>query len=95
MDNSIDISVDDSTVGVALLVFNDYASLPGRTKRLVGVYQDADKLEEQFKKFGYVVYKRKNVSYVEFSEHCGEMSNFNYLETCKRLVVYFSGHQWK
>lgn len=91
MGDSFEIEVDDSTVGVALLVSNDYQSLKGATC-LSSVHQDTDKLEELFKQYGYAVYKRKNLSYREFGEYCSKMSDFIYPSTCERLLVYFSGH---
>ena len=91
MGDSFEIEVDYSTVGVALLVSNDYKSLKG-AQWLSSVHQDTDKLGRFFKQYGYAVYKKKNVSYREFGEYCSKMSEFDYPSTCQRLLVYFSGH---
>ena len=86
-----DPEIDNNTVGVALLVSNDYESLP-KVGNLSSIHQDADKLGELFKIFGYVVYKIQNISYRDFSSCCNTLSRFNYPSTCTRIIVYFSGH---
>lgn len=83
-------TVDESTVGVALLISNDYVNTA--EKPLKSIHQEADKLGKLFEEFGYVVYKRRNVSKQALSSYCRKLSEYAYQPSCRRIVVYFSGH---
>ena len=48
-------------------------------------------MEQLFKEFGYIVYRKKNVSGEEFESYQKTLSEFKYPLTCRRLLVYFSG----
>lgn len=87
----MDIVIDANTVGVALLVSNDYTTL----KTVAGLrftHADTDNLARLFKEFTYAVYVKKNVSTKEFVTCYKALADFKYPPTCKRIVVYFSGH---
>ena len=89
----IEIAVDDTTVGVALLISNDYIKPEiSEDSHLPLTHREADELGKLFEEFGYVVYKRKNVSKQELSTHCRKLSEYAYQLSCRRIVVYFSGH---
>ena len=88
----LDIEIDRNTVGVALLVSNDYSTL-GTNEELSFTHRDADNLEQLLKnKFDYIVYRKKNISGKEFESYQKTLSEFKYPSTCRRLIVYFSGH---
>jgi len=54
----LDIQINDNTVGVALVVSNDYKP----SKLTLNTQGDSDKMEQLFEEFGYVVYKKCNLS---------------------------------
>ena len=83
--------MNEDTVGVALLVSNDYETLEGG-KTLPGTHRDADNLEKLFKKFTYEVLRKKNVHREDFVSCYKKLSEERYPPTCKRILVYFSGH---
>ena len=78
-------------VGVALLVSNDYATL-GAIEELSFTHKDADSMEQLFMEFGYIVYRKKNVSSGEFISYHKKLAEYQYPPTCRRFLVYFSGH---
>ena len=86
----MNIEVDANTVGVALLVSNDYTTLK-TVGSLSFTHRDTDNLVQLFKEFTYAVYRRKNVS-AEFVTCYKALAEFKYPPTCKRILVYFSGH---
>ena len=86
----LDIEIHTDTVGVALLVSNDYTTL-GTNEELSFTHKDADSMEQLFKEFGYIVYRKKNVSSEEFMSCQKTLSEFKYPPTCRRFLVYFSG----
>lgn len=93
MNSHIGVKIDNATVGVALLVSNDYRNAKDvRWHFDENIHEDADKLEELLKNLGYVVYKRKNVDKSDFKSCCKDLAEFNYPVSCQRLLVYFSGH---
>lgn len=55
----MEIQISANTVGVALLVSNDY-------KGLKGVHKEAANLEQMFKVFSYAVYRVENLSTADF-----------------------------
>ena len=79
------------TVGVALLVSNDYETLEGE-RPLSYTHKDTDNLEKLFKEFSYVVLRKKNVSGEDFVSGYKKLAEDRYPPTCKRILVYFSGH---
>ena len=87
----IDIQLDSNSVGIALLVSNDYKGL-NTVSELSFTHKDADNLEEMFKEFTYVVCRKKNVSTVQFVASYKKLAEFKYPPHCKRILVYFSGH---
>jgi len=88
----MDVQVDSDAVGVALLVSNDYKILP-KKYQLNFTHTDTDKLKQLFKnQFSYVVCRKKNVSTADFVSCYKRLSEFKYPPTCKRILVYFSGH---
>ena len=88
----MDIKVDNNSVGVALLVSNDYTSPLSTQKGLRFTHTDTDNLAQLFKEFTYAVYRKKNVSVEEFVSCYKALAEFKYPPTCKRILVYFSGH---
>ena len=87
----MDIEVDANTVGVALLVSNDYATLRKEDK-LRFTHTDTDNMAQLFKEFTYAVYRKKNVSTDEFVSYYIALADFKYPPSCKRTLIYFSGH---
>ena len=87
----MEIRIGANNVGVALLVSNDYK---GRRdiKELSSVHKDAASLEQVFKRFGYAVYRKENLSTADFVLCYKKVADFKYPCTCKRILVYFSGH---
>lgn len=83
------IEMHTGTVGVALLVSNDYTTL-GTTEELSFTHKVADSMEQLFMEFGYIVYRKKNVSSKEFVMS-KKMVEFTYPPPCRRFLVYFSG----
>ena len=77
-------------MGVALLVSNDYTTL-GTSEELSFTHRDADSMEQLFVEFGYVVYRKKNISSEEFMSCQIKLVKFNYPQTCRNFIVYFSG----
>lgn len=56
-------------------------------------HKDSEGLKSLFEKdFMYKVYQRKNATKKEFISWCKLVAEYKYPETCKRIVVYFSGH---
>ena len=88
----LDIEIHTDTVGVALLVSNDYTTL-GADRELSFTHKDADSMEQLFVEFGYIVYRKKNVSSREIMSYHNKLAEYQYPPTCKRLLVYFSGHE--
>ena len=80
-----------NSVGVALLVSNDYKTL-GKDAELGSTHSDAFKMEEVFEEFGYVVYRMQNIRSEDFTSYCKEIAGFQYPQNCRRILVYFSGH---
>jgi len=84
------VEVTRSDVGVALLISNDYV---GRSNQLTFTHKDSDGLRKLFEKdLMYKVYQNKNTSKEEFISWCKRVAEYKYPKTCKRIVVYFSGH---
>lgn len=81
----MEIQISANTVGVALLVSNDY-------KGPKGVHKEAANLEQMFKRFSYAVYRRENLSTADFVSCYKKLATFKYPSTCKKIVVCFSGH---
>ena len=81
------IQIDSNIVGVALVVSNDI-----KDKNILFAHDDADKIEEMFKSFRYAVYRKKNITHNEFVSFIGELADYTYPPTCKRILLYFSGH---
>ena len=78
------------TIGVALLVSNDYKAGPDP---LPGTHKDAEKLQELFNGFTYFVLRRENVTATEFITCYKFLAEYDgYPHNCKRILVYFSGH---
>ena len=88
----LNIEIDRNTVGVALLVSNDYTTL-GKNRELCSTHKNADNLEQLFEEFGYIVYRKKNVSSGDFMSYQKTLAEFKYPPTCRRLLVYFTGHE--
>ena len=85
--------MNKDTVGIALLVSNDYETLDLMgVKPLLWTHKDADSLEKLFKGFSYVVLRKKNVGVKDFVSFYKMLAEYKYPPTCKRIVVYFSGH---
>ena len=82
------IQIGVNMVGVELLVSNGYEG----KKALDFVHEDTDKMERVFKRFSYAVYRKKNVTDKEFLSCYRSLADHSYPSTCKRILVYFSGH---
>ena len=83
--------MNTDTVGMALLVSNDYTTL-GTNEELSFTHKDADNMEQLFMDFGYIVCRKKNISSGEFVSYLKKLAEYQYLPTCRRFLVYFSGH---
>jgi len=87
----LNIQINHNTVGVALVVSNDYKPLGPDFE--LNTHGDSDTMEQLFKKFGYDVHKIRNLSKAKhFLSYCKDLAAFKYPSTCKRLLVYFAGH---
>ena len=84
----MEVQIGANMVGVALLVSNGYQ----REKELKFVHEDTNKMERVFKRFSYAVYRKKNVTDKEFRSCYRDLADHSYPSTCKRILVYFSGH---
>jgi len=84
------VEIDHADVGVALLISNDYA---GSGHELEFTHRDSDSVKLLFKEgFRYKVYQSKNATKEQFISWCKRVAEYKYPKTCKRIVVYFSGH---
>ena len=73
-----DLKIKDDTVGVALLVSNDYESV-GKLKDLSFAHEDADHVETIFRDdFNYAVCRKRNVSKAEFLLFCKSLAMKEY-----------------
>ena len=91
MVRKMDIQIDAYTVGVALLVSNDYTPVK-RVDDLLFTHTDVDSMEKILKEFTYAVYRIKNASSDKFVTCYKKLAEFKYPTTCKRILLYFSGH---
>ena len=88
----MEIKIDANTVGVALLVSNDYKGIVN-VAELEFVHQDSVKMEQMFKhRLSYTVYRKKNVTGYDFVSYYEKLAKHSYPSMCKRILVYFSGH---
>ena len=93
MELKIDINKLKSTIGVALLVSNDYKGLnKDKVTHLSATHQDADDLEALFNEFTYTVYNKKNITAEQLKVFCDQLTTQKYPKSCKRILIYFSGH---
>ena len=91
--DDMNIQIDNSTVGVALLVSNDYDSSACKTvRKLLFTHKDTDNLEEVLKDFSYAVLRIKNTSTDRFVTCYGKLAQYEYPTTCRRVLLHFSGH---
>ena len=91
--DEMNIQIDDSTVGVALLASNDYDSSACKTvRKLLFTHKDTDNLGKVLKEFSYVVLRIKNASTDRFVACYKKLAEFKYPTTCRRVLLYFSGH---
>ena len=90
-EGEMDIRINSNTVGVALLVSNDYKTTTS-AKYVPFTDTDTDDLEQIFLEFTYAVYRKKNVSNEEFKSYYEKVAKFKYPPSCKRILIYFSGH---
>ena len=94
-DPPFEIKIDETTVGVALLVFNSKYQDSKKYKKLPPSHTvNADGLAELFRGFGYAVYKKEDVPSVQrFKYYCDVVANYKYkYSKCKRILIYFSGY---
>ena len=87
----MDIQIDGNTVGVALLVSNDYKTIKG-VSDLSSTHTDAKNMEQAFKELTYATIRIKNASSDEFVSCYNNLADYKYPTTCKRILLYFSGH---
>ena len=87
----MDIRIDGNTVGVALLVSNDYKTVR-EVSDLPFTHTDTKNMEQVLKEFTYAVYRIKNVSTNEFVSCYKNLADYKYPATCKRILLYFAGH---
>ena len=87
----MDIHIDKYTKGVALLVSNDYIGQVNLDEALF-THKDTDNLQKQFEEFNYVIYRKKNIGRREFVSCYKSLGEYKYPPTCKRILIYFSGH---
>ena len=87
---TLEIQIDRHTVGVALLVSNDYKGL----SELPFVHEDTDHMERMFKTLCYAVCRKKNVSYEDFMSCCRKLADYSYPPMCKRILVYSVFWSW-
>ena len=94
----MEIQINENTVGVGLLVSNDYdpkcwnevnGKHPGK---LIFTHKDVENLAPLFEDFAYAVYRKKNVTRERFVTCYAALADYKYPPTCKRILVYFSGH---
>ena len=89
----MEIRIGIDIVGVALIVSNDYKGLKNANiDELPTIHKDTANLEEVFKGFRYAVYRKENLSTAAFVSCYKKLAEFKYPPTCKRILVYFSGH---
>ena len=82
----------DAFKGVALIISNDYAKTGIKKLKLTGTHKDSEKMETVFKQFKYHVIKVRNLSKSDLENYFTTLSELTYPETCRRIVVTFSGH---
>ena len=94
----MEIQINENTVGVALLVSNDYDpkywnEVNGKhLGELFFTHKDVENLALLFEDFAYAVYRKKNVTRERFVTYYAALADYKYPPTCKRILVYFSGH---
>ena len=87
----MNVEVSRIDIGLALLISNDYVG--STSQELKFTHKDSDGLKQVFENdFLYKVYQNKNTSKKEFLSCCKCVAEYKYPKTCKRIVVYFSGH---
>ena len=84
----MEFHISNVCVGVALLVSNGYEG----ADKIKFTHEDTINMEEQFKEFGYDVFKRTDVDFKTFQLYYRELADRDYPPTCKRILIYFSGH---
>ena len=83
--------ITQSTIGVALIVSNDYTTNQCE-RNLPETHTDAKMMTKFFEKCKYKVFQYRNLSEDKFIKLYEKMAKHKYPKTCRRLVVYFSGH---
>ena len=83
--------ITPSTIGVALVVTNDYTTNPTKQDLKV-TYTDGKKMKAFLVKCKYKVFWYHNLTQQQFVKLYKEMAKYEYPKTCRRLLVYFSGH---
>lgn len=84
----MEFHISNECVGVALLVSNGYEG----ANKIKFTHEDTTNMEEQFKEFGYDVFKRTDVDFKTFQLYYRALADRDYPPTCKRILIYFSGH---
>ena len=76
------LKIDDDTVGVALLVSNDYKSQEN-IKHLSFTHEDASEVETLFRdEFNYAICRKQNITRAEFWSLCKSLAMKKYPPTC-------------
>ena len=90
---SMDVKIYEYSIGVAVLISNDYKTLETVTG-LSFSHVDVDYLSGLFEEFAYAVCRKKNVSAMECFSCLKELTEVKYPPTCKRILVYFFGYSY-
>jgi len=88
----MDVKVMPYHTGVALLIGNQYKEGGTDLETLSGTHNDCDNVEKLLKGFGYKVYIKTDRTRDQMLNCCESLAQYVYPDSCKRLIVYFSGH---
>ena len=83
------ISIAPGTIGVSLHFSNDYKNSSAAP---LNTHIDAENLGKFFTKCKYEVFKYKNQTAQKFIATLKTFAQYQYPESCRRLVLSFSGH---
>lgn len=75
---------------------NDYITSYSRDghkiKELPFTHKDTDNLQKLYEEFNYVIYRKKNIGRRGFVSCYKSLGEYKYPSTCRRILLYFSGH---
>ena len=83
-------TISQRTEGVGLIVSISYST--DRLPTLDATHEDAKQMKRLLSKYNYAVFHYHDITREQFIILYEQLACYKYPKTCRRLIVYFSGH---